>query len=108
MPSTSRKKAQHIEPHRWNEAQLRAVGATLSFQCQIPASDLAEELISAILNTSRPYSHAFGHLFPTAELKHIATAAYCFENLDPALPRIETKMRHRMRINFVDGAPCYT
>ena len=75
MTSISRKKARFIEPHRWSEAQLRAVGATLSFQCQIPASDPAEELISAILNTSHPYSHVFMGLFPTAELMGIATLA---------------------------------
>ena len=107
MPSTSRKKARYIEPHRWSEAQLRAVGATLSFQCQIPASDPAEDLISAILNTSRPYSHAFMEVFPTAELKDIAITACYSENLDPTLPRIETEMRHRMCVNLVKCVLCY-
>ena len=107
MTSASRKKARYIEPHRWSETQLHAVGATLSSQCQIPASDPAEELISAILNTSRPYSPAFMDLFPTAELGDIAIAAYYSKNLDPTLPRSETEVRRRMCINLINCTLSY-
>ena len=45
-------------------------------------------------------------LFLTAELLEISTTAYYYEDLDPALPRIKTEVRHPMCINFVDCALC--
>jgi len=102
-----------LEPRRWNQAHLLAIGAELSFQCDFPSSDPPQELLVAVLNTVDAAEDDYWDLFPTSDLRRVADVARWLSYLNPTLPHIEDERRHHLCARFVDFiicclCPCYS
>jgi hypothetical protein len=65
----------NLEPPHWNQIHLRAIGAELSFGCDLPSSEPAQEVLTAVLNTVPITDPAYSVIFPTAQLQNVADTA---------------------------------